>query len=271
MMNSSDNCIWLLLIFRLVLTANMQGFVNVQGFVSTAVGHNQRSFTTALMSVGKPALSATPILALVTEPDANHHVSRTLEVIRKVLAHNVIQLICIRLNPEKQQQITVNELCLGVRNLVNQNNQDICKLKCYVVLNLNAIENDLQMAIKCKLDGVHVKERHREWIHRIRSDWKSDNIIIGTSCHNIDSAKEAASHDPDYLFVGTCFQTESHPDKSVEDLEGPELPGKVQRALVSIPCLAIGGINDSNCDIPVRLGAQGETLNLMQFYIDCCV
>jgi len=76
-----------------------------------------------------------------------------------------------------------------------------------------------------------------------------------------------SEYKPDYYFVGTCFLTASHPEKSADQLEGPTLPGQVRQALRGeasdqrkSPCpvvFAIGGIDESNCSIPVQHGADG--------------
>jgi thiamine-phosphate pyrophosphorylase len=85
------------------------------------------------------------------------------------------------------------------------------------------------------------------------------DVTIGISAHSLESAIEAVTeYAPDYLFVGTCYKTTSHPEKSKADLEGPALPGQVQRAVTSIPVFAIGGIDETNCHEPVlRYGAHG--------------
>lgn len=70
-------------------------------------------------------------------------------------------------------------------------------------------------------------------------------------------------HRPDYISVGTCYSTMSHPEKTTGMLEGPELPGQVCRALQKLAgrkrpkLLAIGGLDASNCHIPVEYGADG--------------
>lgn len=126
--------------------------------------------------------------------------------------------------------------------------------------------------------GVHVKEHHLPQIPSIRERFSATNnsadpIWIGTSAHSVESALISyGEYEPDYYFVGTCFLTASHPEKTSEaDLEGPSLPGKVRRALHAAAVeqqqssnketppkvMAIGGIDESNCHIPVELGADG--------------
>lgn len=133
------------------------------------------------------------------------------------------------------------------------------------------------MAAEAKVHGVHVKESHRQCIPEIRKQL-GPSVIIGTSAHSIESACAAyRDYQVDYLLVGTCFVTESHPEKDSTQLEGPELPGNVVQALKELslvllvsknhskthskthppPVLAIGGIDASNCHIPIQFGADG--------------
>jgi thiamine-phosphate pyrophosphorylase len=112
--------------------------------------------------------------------------------------------------------------------------------------------------------GVHFKGMHRHLIPATRERLGPD-ALVGTSAHSVDSALEAISEygAPDYFFVGTCYMTASHPEKDETDLEGPTLPGRVSRAIqaqygISLPVLAIGGIDETNCEEPVcAFGADG--------------
>jgi thiamine-phosphate diphosphorylase len=116
-------------------------------------------------------------------------------------------------------------------------------------------------AIQACAHGIHVKEKDRWTIPDIRKEFAPRVPLIGTSAHSVSSALEAASlFQPDYLFVGTCFLTASHPEKV--ELEGPALPGRVCRALSGQTArpvvLAIGGIDEHNCRVPVAVhGADG--------------
>ena len=82
------------------------------------------------------------------------------------------------------------------------------------------------------------------------------------------------------MFVGTCYLTQSHPEKNAIDLEGPALPGLVKEAIVQMDIdsiddkddnddsadghgavapiiFAIGGIERENCHEPVGNGSDG--------------
>jgi thiamine monophosphate synthase len=139
----------------------------------------------------------------------------------------------------------------------------------------------VDVAVEAGAHGIHVKEIHRHRIPSIRSQFAAaaaaaaaaaggvkPSILIGTSAHSVESAISAWNvHRPDYIFVGTCYSTMSHPEKTAGMLEGPELPGQVGRALATSlagsndkkrpKVLAIGGLDDSNCHIPVQYGADG--------------
>jgi thiamine monophosphate synthase len=141
------------------------------------------------------------------------------------------------------------------------------------------INNDVDMAVTAlsrniTIDGMHVKERNVDSIPSIRHTLEnaalgasatSNDFIIGTSCHYVQSALKSYPC-TDYLFVGTCYATMSHPEKSVDQLEGPKLPGRIKEALnriygnssSPIPVIfAIGGIYETNCHEPVSFGADG--------------
>jgi thiamine monophosphate synthase len=135
--------------------------------------------------------------------------------------------------------------------------------------------NLVYVAVRGRAHGVHVKEHHLDQIPSIIDQFHYP-IIIGTSAHSIKSALESYSINkekttmgairPHYYFVGTCYTTASHPEKTNPDqLEGPELPGRIKHALSSsssshlqLPrILAIGGIDETNCHEPVAFGADG--------------
>lgn len=170
----------------------------------------------------------------------------------------------------------------------------------------------VSVAVRARANGVHVKEHHLDQLPEIvrRFDYP---VVIGTSTHSIESAvKSYFDKGPDacvendvdestnetkvtvpkpvYYFVGTCYLTASHPEKTEQgQLEGPELPGKIKQVLLNkskskqqqqlqmpindnieissttktsqqlqLPRIfAIGGIDETNCHEPVSLGADG--------------
>ena len=244
-----------------------------------------------------------PYLALITETnacDTDERVNETFETIRNALGEtnqNGIDLISIRVLNNSDED-NGNEFQRRVVNLAKR----IMILKESIVKNSSClmIENDdesndffvvindnVNAALESNVDGIHVKEGKVSEITKIRQlleenqrrqinatskeiEKRKQPVIIGTSAHSVDTALSTwRKYSPDYFFVGTCYLTNSHPEKDINDLEGPSLPGKVRQALCNelkedkhhcrLPTIfAIGGIDDINCDEPVKkYGADG--------------
>jgi len=184
----------------------------------------------------------------------------------------------------------------------------------------------VSVAVKARANGVHVKEHHLHKLPDIVSRFDYP-IVIGTSTHSVESALRSYFHNddsdlsnqddnendgsprpsatrpkPHYYFVGTCYLTASHPEKtSQSQLEGPGLPGRVKEALLAafeskgrgaitatdcshenalqktaLPLhfpriMAIGGIDETNCHEPVELGADGVAVIRAVLQADCPV
>jgi thiamine-phosphate diphosphorylase len=71
--------------------------------------------------------------------------------------------------------------------------------------------------------------------------------------HSVSAAQEAERLGADYLQIGTIFATESKP--GVEP-SGPALLREAVDSL-TIPCLAVGGIDDKNAASLMSSGAAG--------------
>lgn len=215
--------------------------------------------------------NGSPYLAVITEPDAcdsQETLQRTLHALTQAVSTDQVDLISIRQalpNPAKQQRDEIaNRLVQLAQQLVN-----LSRRHCFCLV----ISSDWIDVVERVpgVKGIHVKESHRHQIPALRV-LHNDALIIGTSAHSIESALDAwHKYQPDYFFVGTCYSTQSHPEKSPHDLEGPALPGQVAAALQDKmrnhdsskqqccpPVLAIGGINSENCRDPVQVfGADG--------------
>ncbi|CAJ1954712.1 unnamed protein product [Cylindrotheca closterium] len=226
--------------------------------------------------------SSTCWLAIITELDAcetNTRMEESYSAIAKAVAEQPddISLVSIRLKPSDSAHVMERAVELTKRLVRLSENckdggkvgvEDQVLLPCpsfKVVCSSDWVE----AAVLGGAHGVHVKEHHLSQVPYIRERLTVANsnspIWIGTSAHSVESALNSyREYQPDYYFVGTCFLTASHPEKTSEaDLEGPSLPGTVQQALKvaakSAPpkVMAIGGIDASNCHIPVELGADG--------------
>lgn len=227
---------------------------------------------------------APPFVAVLTETnacDSEHHMQKTIDTLQRVLGDQNSQnvdLIVIRVNSsnsvDAQEANIFQQRVVSITNSIMQLKHKIYSQEEFHPF-LVIVNDNIQAAFDGDADGVHVKEYNTESIPRIRrrsmnsqQSNSSNNFIIGTSTHDIDSAiKIWRSYEPDYFFVGTCYLTSSHPEKkSLHDLEGPMLPGKVKAALeknikkssmlrARLPIIfAIGGINEMNCHEPIADG-----------------
>lgn len=116
------------------------------------------------------------------------------------------------------------------------------------------INDNVDVAIKCQADGIHVGQEDMK-----ASDVRSkvgDQMIIGVSAHSVEEAVEAVKNGADCLGVGAMFTTSTKADASV-------LPKETLRAIceaVDVPVVAIGGIGESNILELAGTGADGVAL-----------
>lgn len=102
------------------------------------------------------------------------------------------------------------------------------------------INDNVELAIKCGADGVHVGQRDME-AGKVRQLIGPDRIL-GVSAQTPEQAKLAQENGADYLGVGAVFPTSTKEDASPVTHETlKEIAGSV-----SIPICAIGGINKGN-------------------------
>lgn len=83
---------------------------------------------------------------------------------------------------------------------------------------------------------------------------RRSDFLVGVSCHSLEAALSAARGGADYLFFGPVFATPSK--ATYGTAQGLERLGEVCRA-VSIPVLAIGGIQLENAASCLATGASG--------------
>ena len=205
--------------------------------------------------------AAPPYIAILTEPDACDSEERwnaTMQALQKAISTRRVHLISVRLtrtpsSDDDEERLYQSRYTRMIQQLRTWSVDDAYP-SFYLVVSSGAY---MDLGLRLGVDGVHFKEAHRSQIPQVR-DWYRDafpdsQLLVGTSVHSIPSAVEAYQmYQPDYLFVGTCYATASHPDKGI--LEGPELPSQVCDALCFVTAgaprpvvLAIGGIAASNC------------------------
>ncbi len=113
------------------------------------------------------------------------------------------------------------------------------------------IVNDrLDIALACGADGVHLGQDDLPLADARRV--AGPDFIIGVSTHSLEQALAAAEGGADYIGVGPVYPTATKPEYRVVGLD---LVQAVSR-YVSIPFVAIGGIDKTNARAVIRAGAR---------------
>lgn len=102
------------------------------------------------------------------------------------------------------------------------------------------INDNVDIAIKCKADGIHVGQEDM-MASQVRQKVGKD-MMIGVSVHSVEEALEAVKNGADCLGVGAMFSTSTKMDVDV-------LPKEILKDIceaVEVPVVAIGGIGKGN-------------------------
>lgn len=103
------------------------------------------------------------------------------------------------------------------------------------------INDRIDVVLAVNADGVHVGQKDTSAIEARKMIGK--NMILGVSASTVHQAQKAQDDGADYLGVGPVFPTSTKTDADpVIGLDGLE---KIKKS-VSIPVIAIGGINSNN-------------------------
>ena len=108
---------------------------------------------------------------------------------------------------------------------------------------------DLAVATGC--DGVHVGQQDTPYAEARRL--LGPDRIVGVTCHaSRDLAMEAAEAGADYVAFGAFFPTTTKVSGHTADLEILRWWSEI----MTVPCVAIGGITPANCGPLVTAGAD---------------
>ncbi len=128
---------------------------------------------------------------------------------------------------------------------------EICKL-CHEHHALCIINDRVDIAMASKADGVHLGQQDMP-IAAARQ-LLGEHRIIGISASSLHEAMQAENDGADYIGFGHIFPTSSK-EKDYSPL-GPETLRQAT-ALLSLPIIAIGGINHENAASLISCGASG--------------
>lgn len=116
------------------------------------------------------------------------------------------------------------------------------------------INDNVEIAIKCHADGIHVGQEDME-AEQVRQRVGND-MMIGVSVHSVEEALEAVKNGADCLGVGAMFSTSTKTDV---DVLSKETLRDICTA-VDIPVVAIGGICKTNIFQLSGTGVDGVAL-----------
>ncbi len=113
------------------------------------------------------------------------------------------------------------------------------------------VNDRIDVALAVDADGIHIGQDDMP-IDIARELLGSDKII-GLSVHDRDEAVQAEKKGADYVGLGPVFDTSTKKDagKGV----GPSRIREV-KAAITVPVVAIGGINKENCSSVIENGAD---------------
>ena len=105
------------------------------------------------------------------------------------------------------------------------------------------IHTQADIAVAVDADGVHLASGDMSNIPGIRG-WLNDaNKTVSVSCHSLTEIRMAEQHGADFLFLSPVFPTASHPGAA--HLGADTFIDLAAQS--SLPVLALGGIDEENC------------------------
>ena len=178
-----------------------------------------------------------PCLCLVT--DRHQCKGRPLEDVVALAVEGGVTMVQLR-----EKDLEASELLRLAENL-----RDVIKGKALLFIN-----DRVDVALACDADGVQLGESALPVASARRV--AGDRLLIGRSVHDVEGATRAEAEGADLLVAGTVFPTGSHSEAVPAGLE---LLERIQ-AKVTIPCLAIGGVNEANVEGVIKAGASGAAV-----------
>ncbi|MGS2777646.1 thiamine phosphate synthase [Robertmurraya sp. GLU-23] len=115
------------------------------------------------------------------------------------------------------------------------------------------VNDDLPLAIALDADGVHVgqDDENAKYVR----ETIGPNKILGVSTHTIEEGLQAVRDGADYLGIGPMYPTISKED--TEKQQNLDIFTEFRNAGISLPLIAIGGINSTNGETVMKVGANG--------------
>ena len=153
-----------------------------------------------------------------------------------------------------------NALAAGVKIIQYRNKnaaarqmyEEALKLRKLCKGRILLINDRLDIALAVGADGVHLGQK--DLPYQIARKILGRKKIIGLTVHNLKEARQAQRWGADYIGVAPVFPTNTKSD-AVRAV-GIKLIREI-KARLSIPVVALGGVNLSNAKDIIRAGADG--------------
>ncbi len=113
------------------------------------------------------------------------------------------------------------------------------------------IDDRIDIAMSIDAAGVHVGQSDINV--RYARKLLGENKIVGATTKTIEQAKEAVSEGADYLGVGAIYPTTTKVTTVITEVSTLSNICEV----VDIPVVAIGGLNENNCDVLIGSKISG--------------
>ncbi len=115
------------------------------------------------------------------------------------------------------------------------------------------VNDDLPLAIALDADGVHVgqDDENAKYVR----ETIGPNKILGVSTHTVEEGLQAVLNGADYLGIGPMYPTISKAD--TEKQQSLDIFTEFRHAGISLPLVAIGGMNSTNGETVMKSGANG--------------
>jgi len=112
------------------------------------------------------------------------------------------------------------------------------------------VNDHVDLALTLSADGAHLGQK--DLPPSLVRLWLPAGFMLGVSSNTVDEARQAERDGADYVAVGAIFPTAG---KEVTRPASPERLREV-KAVVKVPVVAIGGINEENVDQVMAAGAD---------------
>ena len=186
------------------------------------------------MNTDSRALPPRPILCLITQ--RSYARERTLPALIEAAVNGGVNMVQLREKDLSQKDL------LALAHQAREAIQDRALL---------LVNQQIEVALACDAGGVQLGEEAMS-VESAR-ERVGDQLLIGRSVHSVESAQEAEERGADFLVVGTVFPTATKPGVAPAGLD---LLSRIAGA-VTIPFLAIGGVNRGNVAQVMEYGSSG--------------